>query len=399
MLFGLNLVDEFDRVGFATLAPEIRDALGVTDATIVAVATASAALAILGAIPVGYLADRVDRVHLSIVGALMWGAAAVATGLTDLLLVIAAARFAAGTGRLVNDTAHPSLLADYYATRSLPTVSAVHRLGTSVGAIVAAPVAGLLATAFGWRAAFVVLAAPTLLLVLAAARLRDPALASPAQRPARQPLGFLASWRALRSKRTLRRMWVAGFCYGAAFVPLVTVLLSVLFDRVYGLGPASRGLVLSLFGIGSVAGLGLGAIAAHRASRREQPAELMRAIAWSFTAFGSLLVVLSVVDSLAPAIVTAAAVAVAGYAYIPPYITLVVGLTLPAFRAQAYAYALFFFGLGGLVASRVVAAALAYGIRPSIALLGVLALAAAAVAHTVPAHVATDVERPVMPAT
>lgn len=397
VLFGLNLVDEFDRVGFATLAPEIRDALGVSDATIVAVATASAAVAILAAIPVGYLADRGDRVHLSIVGALLWGAAAIATGLTDLLLVIAAARFAAGTGRLVNDTAHPSLLADYYPRQSLPAVSAVHRLGTSVGAIVAAPVAGLLATAVGWRAAFLVLAAPTLLLVLAATRLRDPALSAAARRQARQPLGLVASWRALRRKRTLRRMWVAGFFFGAAFVPIVTVLLSVLFDRVYGLGPASRGGVLSLFGTGSVAGLALGAGAAHRALRRAQPAAVMRAIAWSFTAFGASLVVLGSVNTLAIAVFTAVAVAVAGYSYIPPYLTLVVLITRPAFRAQAYAYALFFFGLGGLFASRVVAAALLQGVRPTVVVLGALALCAAAVAHTIPALVPNDVEGPADP--
>lgn len=392
VLFGLNLVDEFDRVGFATLAPEIRDALGVSDATIVAVATASTALAILAAIPVGYLADRRDRVHLSIVGALMWGAAAVATGLTDLLLVIAAARFAAGTGRLVNDTAHPSLLADYYPVRLLPGVSAVHRLGTSVGAIVAAPAAGLLATAFGWRAAFLVLAVPTLMLVIAATRLRDPRLSTATRAHARQPADLTSSWRTLRAKPTLRRLWVVAFCFGAAFVPLVTVLLSVLFDRAYGLGPGSRGAVLSLFGIGSVGGLALGAAAAHLATRRGQQAGLMRAIAWSVTAFGASLLVLSAVDTLAVAVATAVAVAVAAYAYIPPYITLVAVITLPEFRAQAYAYTLFFFGLGGLVASRVVAAALVHGVRPSVAVLGALAVAAAVVAHTIPALVAADVE-------
>jgi hypothetical protein len=36
-LFGLNLADEFDRLAFATLTPEIRDAFGLSDSQIVAV--------------------------------------------------------------------------------------------------------------------------------------------------------------------------------------------------------------------------------------------------------------------------------------------------------------------------------------------------------------------------
>src|SRR5688572_1996617 len=51
VLFGLNLADEFDRIAFATLTPEIRDAFDLSDEQIVAVGSLSAMFMLMSAIP------------------------------------------------------------------------------------------------------------------------------------------------------------------------------------------------------------------------------------------------------------------------------------------------------------------------------------------------------------
>ena len=62
LLFTLNFVDEFDRIAFAALTPEIRDAFDLSDTGITAVAAVTSVFALLAALPLGILADRFDRV-------------------------------------------------------------------------------------------------------------------------------------------------------------------------------------------------------------------------------------------------------------------------------------------------------------------------------------------------
>src|SRR5688500_858150 len=114
ILFGLNMVDEFDRVAFGALAPEIRDHFGLSNASFVTISSLSAALPILLSVPVGYLADRGNRVWLSRIAGVVWFGSAVLVGFAPVIAVLVIARFIGGVGRLVNEPVHPSLLSDYY---------------------------------------------------------------------------------------------------------------------------------------------------------------------------------------------------------------------------------------------------------------------------------------------
>lgn len=350
VLFGLNFVDEFDRVAFSTLAPEIRDAMGASDATIVTVASLATALAVMMALPLGYIADRTNRVGISVAAALMWCFGAVATGLAGALTLIAVARFSSGTGRLVNDSIHPSLLSDYYAPKSLPFVSAVHRSATPLGAIVAAPIAGLAATAFGWRATFFIAAVPTVLLLVLAARLIDP---RPRQAlVASAPVKFWSSARSLWEIPTVRRLWLLAFAYGAAFIPFVTTLLSLFLEQVHGLDAGARGLMLALYGIGGVVGLFLGSRLTRRAFSDGRSPWMLQLAGGSILLFAIALVVATTVP-LAVTTLLIVVMAIGTNAYLPPYTTLIALVTEQRLRSQGYAYSLFFLALGGILFGRV----------------------------------------------
>ena len=172
-LFGLNLVDEFDRIAFSTLTPEIRDAFDLTDEQIVAVGSISSVFVLLAAIPVGYLADRFARVRMARIAAIVWGSMAVLMGVG----VVGSARVRGpvllGVAKSSNDIVHTGLLADYYEPRLHPRVFQIHRVANPLS-FVAALASGLIGATLGWRWAFLLLAIPTFILLVTMSKLEEP---------------------------------------------------------------------------------------------------------------------------------------------------------------------------------------------------------------------------------
>ena len=120
VLFGLNFVDEFDRVAFAAVISEIRDAFNLSDAGIQQVAGLAGLATLLLSLPMGVIADRFNRVRLSVIAAGLWGVCAVLTGIVPAVALLFIVRLGAGLGRIINEVVHPSLLSDYYSREAQP---------------------------------------------------------------------------------------------------------------------------------------------------------------------------------------------------------------------------------------------------------------------------------------
>src|SRR5688572_847285 len=167
VLFGLNLVDELDRLAFGVMAPDVGETFGIDDGDVVVIATLVAIAAIAAVLPVSYLADRFNRVRVVAFAAMSWMALSVLTGLAGwagVLGILIIARLGAGIGRAVNEPVHSSLLPDYYSVEHLPKVFTFHRIANPVAAL-SAIVIGVLGALLGWEALFIVLAIPTALLI------------------------------------------------------------------------------------------------------------------------------------------------------------------------------------------------------------------------------------------
>jgi MFS family permease len=239
VLFALNLVDEFDQVVFGVLAPEIRDTFAISDTVFTTIVALAGALVILLVLPVSFLADRINRVRMAGVAALAWGSMSVLTGLAPALWVLIVARFGAGLGRVMNEPVHASLLADYYPPRAHGRIYPLHRLASPLGLMLVL-VGGLLGQLFGWRATFVLLALPTLVIIGFVLRLREPLrgetvdaeLAAEAEE-AGERVPFGEAFRALSNVRSLKRTWAAAFFLGAAVIP-ITTFFSFFYEQVYG---------------------------------------------------------------------------------------------------------------------------------------------------------------------
>src|SRR5438067_9638589 len=257
VLLGLSLVERFDFAAFGVLSPEIRHAFHLSDAAFAGIVGLTAALPILLSVWIGYLADRSNRVRITMVAGLLWGMTAILTGLAPVVAVLVIARLLGGVGLLVNEPVHPSLLADWYPPAELPRVNAWHRMGGAVG-LVGGPLAGFLSGITGWRAPFVILAIPTFVFVALCFRLDEPIRGATAgarsQNDDDDDVSIAEAFRRWRAVRSLNRTWSAAFLFGAGVLPFLSYLNLFLKDELHA-GPGSRGIVSLLFGVGGVVGL------------------------------------------------------------------------------------------------------------------------------------------------
>jgi branched-chain amino acid transport system ATP-binding protein len=395
ILTGVAAVERFDDVAFGVLAPEIRHAFHLTNAKYVAIATLTSVLPLLLAVPTGYLGDRTHRVNLSRIGALVWGVTAIFTGLAPTVWFLIVARLAGGTGQLVNEPIHASLLADYYPPKSLGSVFGAYRLGSTGLALVGAPMAGVIATAVGWRTAFVVLAVPTLVMVAVMVKLREPArgeslaLALPDEDLPTMAEGF----RRVRAILTLRRTWVAAFLFGGASVPFDNYL-NLYLDEVFHLSASTRGVITGLYGIGSLFGLIAGGALAQRVMDRKREDLLPAVIAVMAFELSVGAVFMAIAPNSAFAVVAIMIAAIGTTGFLPAYQTLVSIISPPRLRAQAFAWSLLWYGLGAIVIGTLVGAfGDAHGQRPALVFLAVLVVGAGIAELTCRQFVHRDVKQ------
>ena len=396
VLFGLNLVDEFDRLAYSTLLPEIRDAFSLSDAEAVAIGTVAAVMMLLGALPIGYLGDRFPRTRIAGIAAVVWGTMAVLTGLAWMVPVLFVARLGSGIARTSNEVVHPSLLADYYTPAVLPTAIQVHRLAQPFS-YVAALLAGGIAAVAGWRWAFVVLAIPTFVLLTMLARLKEPArggsLALVDDKPkVLESYTFREARRELFKVRTLRRCWLGGFLLGIALIANGQ-LLSLFFEDVFEFGPFQRGVVQFTLGLGTVVGIVVGARAARKATGAGRFHGLCDVVGAAFGTCAVGLIGMAITPWWPPAVLVVFAVGIGLGIYQPAYFPLVARIVPPQVRTQAYGYSLMFVGLGALLAIPIARFGERESYRVAFAVLAGIVALGAFVITTARRHVAADIVR------
>ena len=256
VLLGLSAVERFDAIAFGVLAPEVQKTFGLTDAKIAVISGLTAGVPILLSVPLGALADRTNRVRLSVIAAFIWGGTAILTGLAPVLFIFIVARLLGGVGLLINEPVHPSLLSDWYPPQSLTRVNSWHRQAGTIG-LIGGPLAGALGSMFGWRTTFVVLAIPTFILAFVLMSQPEPARgASFGLNAGDEKPTIRQAFKRIRAIRSLRRTWVSAFLFGSGTLPFATFLNLYLKDA-FHLTPTGRGIVTAVFGGAGAVGLAL----------------------------------------------------------------------------------------------------------------------------------------------
>jgi ABC-type branched-subunit amino acid transport system ATPase component/MFS family permease len=255
VLFGLNAVDELGRYAFGVLLPNIRDDFGVSTQGILTVVAFALVGGLILALPIGFWADRFNRIHIIIIAGIVLGSFTILTAFAVTIVMLAIARGGAELGRGFNDPVHNSLIPDYYDVGVRPRVYAVHRSANSVGQALGPLLGGIIAYFLGWRAPFLFFAIPTAIFVILAFRLREPlrghherrhmgaseeAIATQEAAPS-----WAESWRIVWQVRTLRRIFAALPFLALGIVGLLT-LVSLFYEEVFGLNEVQRGIVAAV---------------------------------------------------------------------------------------------------------------------------------------------------------
>jgi len=117
-------------------------------------------------IPIARAADRGSRKLVIILGLSAWSAMTVISGVVRSFWQLAVARVLVGVGEAAAVPAAQSLLADYFPPERRATAIAIFSMGANIGIMLSLAAGGFLGQHFGWRAAFVIVGLPGLLLAL-----------------------------------------------------------------------------------------------------------------------------------------------------------------------------------------------------------------------------------------
>jgi len=152
-VYALNFLD---RQLLSILAKPIQDELRVSDGQLGRISGFYFALFYcLIAIPVGWLADRANRVRVLSFACALWSAATVACGLTSSYPQLVLARMAVGVGEAGGVPPSYALISDYFPSGQRGTALGLYNLGPPIGQALGVAFGASIAAAYSWRTAFV----------------------------------------------------------------------------------------------------------------------------------------------------------------------------------------------------------------------------------------------------
>lgn len=165
-----------DRYVMSTVLEQIRIDLKLSDGGVAFLTGVSLALFYVGmGIPLSWIADRYNRRNLLAISITLWSVMTTLCGLSKGYTQLLLARMGVGVGEAGGTPSCNSIICDYFPAPRRPMALTIFCLGAPIGAWIGADMAGAVANAYGWRAAFLVLGIPGILLALVImATIREP---------------------------------------------------------------------------------------------------------------------------------------------------------------------------------------------------------------------------------
>ena len=258
----IKAFDELEHSAINLLAPEIRDSLGVSKGTITFIATAAEAFFVLGAVPLGWAADRMKRVPIVGAAGVVFGAFVMLSGLAANAFMLFWTRLCSGVAKAATITTHGSLIADSYPIGVRARMSALSDLIArallgNVSPILVALIATTAGGIDGWRWPFLILGIPALVVAIFAFGLPEPTrgtyekddvLGEVIDDDDHPPISMEAAFTRLKKIRTIRSVLVA-FCALGFSLFSIGSLQSQYLEEEFDLTLWQRGIMASVVGI------------------------------------------------------------------------------------------------------------------------------------------------------
>jgi ABC-type branched-subunit amino acid transport system ATPase component/predicted MFS family arabinose efflux permease len=268
MFIVLSLIvalDELEGTAIQVLEPEIRRTFHVSSGTVVFISIASSAFFVLGAVPMGWLADRVKRVPVVGISSLLFGGFVFLSGAAVNAFMLFWTRFATGIAKANTIPVHGSLIADNYPIGIRARMAAMTNLAQQVTGIASPILVAVIAEAAGghegWRWAWYTLGIPVSIVAFAAFFIKEPprgqfekedVLGEVIEDEAPAPISMEAAFARLKKIATIRTS-IAAFCaLGFGLFSVGSLATLYLNDTLHATDVFERGLIISLSGVAAL---------------------------------------------------------------------------------------------------------------------------------------------------
>jgi predicted MFS family arabinose efflux permease len=257
VLFAINILNFYDRLVPGALVEPIRKEFHLSDTQIGLLGSIFIwPYAIIGVL-MGRIADSGSRKKLLAWGLAMWASLTSCAAIAVNYPVLVFSRLGVGLGEATCAPAATSWLGDLYPAEKRARVLALFMLGVPIGSALAAFFSGVVAQAYGWRAAMALAGAPALLLVPGLLTLEEP------QRGASEAQPGTASRTSVWTVLRLPTLWwiVASGVFLNFNLYAIATFLQAFLSRVHGLSLASAGTATGVVYL--IGGVGGGLIAGY----------------------------------------------------------------------------------------------------------------------------------------
>jgi len=336
LMVGIALLNYMDRWVGSAVAPLLQAEFDLNDFSIGVLGSAFTLIYALAALPFGMWADRGVRKTVIGTGVAIWSMATLLTGLSTTYVQLFVTRAVLGIGEASYFPAGTSLLGDYFPRQERGRANSIWIAGTAIGIAVGFAGGGLIAAAYGWRAAFFVTAAPGLVFAILAFRLREPLRGAaesvgPAIAHASEAsLHMLVKLLRIPTLRwTILSQTAVFFVLGANAYWLPTALTRRFDMSVGAAGTLAGGVIV----LGGLLGTLLGGWLADRRRRRAATADLEISIVGFM--LGAVLIVVALVAPFGLFLPSFLLTVICLYLYTGPFGAIQQNVVVPTLRASA----------------------------------------------------------------
>lgn len=365
-----------DRLALGLVLQDIKSELALSDTQLGLLSGIAFALfySVMG-IPIARWADRGNRVTIISLTAALWSVMVALCGMAASFVQLLLIRIGVAVGEAGCIPPAHSLIADHFTRAERPRAVAIYMLGGPLSVVIGYFLAGWLNEFYGWRAMFVMLGAPGLVVAaLAWFTLREPRRRNPKLEAASfaQPKTTTSSptqpslkevWVTLWANSTFRHL-LFSFSVISFFGAGIFQWQPAFFIRSYGMKTGELGTwFASIYGLGGMVGTYLGGELASRYAANNERLQL-QAMAVAFAGFGvlSFFIYLSSNQYLAFALLGLASVGV--YTTTGPLFATIQTLVPERMRAMSIALLYLFANLIGMGLGPLAAGALSDAFRP-----------------------------------
>lgn len=356
-----------DRMLLGILQEAIKAEFGLSDSALGFLSGTMFAIfyATLG-IPIAIYADRANRVYIIAGATALWSLMTAACGLAQNYWQLVLARIGVGVGEAGSNPPSHSIISDLFGIKSRATALAIFSQGVSIGIVVGLYVGAEIATHYGWRAAFIWIGLPGVLIaLLTVLTVKEPqrGTAEGRQQSAAAP-PFVETLRFITSQSALVHIFIGGTL--ATLVGYTGVQWWPSFiTRSHGLSPDQMKTFLSLvFGLGTGFGIFLGGFLSDYFGRRD--VKLMpQVVAIAILIGMPFSIALYMVDNSALVFMIIGIPAAIGGMYLGPSLAMVQNLVGLRMRTVASALFLFVINLIGMGLGSVAVGAASDALKPA----------------------------------